>query len=84
MVSGNINLAKSDLLEVFFIVAPVVCGMKFDDINHLQNISQCDSVDTCSLRVQREPNGTSIPSFKVNSVHDYQVVKLRLDLFLEP
>ena len=24
------------------------------------------------------------PSFKVNSVHDYQVVKLRLDLFLEP
>ena len=84
MVSGNINLAKSDLLEVFFVVAPVVCGVKFDDINHLQNISQCDSVDTCSFRVQREPNGTSIPSFKVNSVHDYQVVKLRLDLFLEP
>lgn len=63
MVSGNINLAESDLLEVFFIVAPVVLGMKFDDINHLQNISHCDTVDTCSLGVQRDPNGTSIPSF---------------------
>ena len=84
MVSGNINLAKSDLLEVFFAVAPVVYGMRFDDINRLQNISHCDSVNTCGFGVQREPNGTSIPSFKVNSVHDYQVVKLRLDLFLEP
>ena len=63
MVSGNINLAESDLLEVFFIVAPVVLGMKFDDINHFQNFSHCDTVDTCSLGVQRDPNGTSIPSF---------------------
>ena len=84
MVSGNINLAKSDLLEVFFVVAPVVYGMRFDDINRLQYISKCDSVDTCSLGGQCEPNGTSIPSFKVNSVHDYQVIELRLDLFLEP
>ena len=84
MVSGNINLAKSDQLEVVLIVAPVVLGMKFDDFNHLQNISHCDTVDTCRLGVQREPNGTSIPSFKVNCVHDYQVVELRLDLILEP